>query len=42
LKLRHHAFHRGDQDAASAAAPDQLGKQDAGFERLAEADRIGD
>jgi hypothetical protein len=35
-------FDRDDQDAPGAAAPDQLGEQDAGFERLAEPDGVGD
>jgi hypothetical protein len=35
------AFLRDDQDALAAAALNQLGGQDAGFQRLAQAHRVG-
>ena len=42
LELREHALQRDDEDALAAAPLDQLGGEDAGFERLAEARRVGD
>jgi hypothetical protein len=42
LELREHALHRGDEDAPPAPAADELGEEDARFERLAEADGVGD
>ena len=42
LKLRHHGFSRDDEDAFAFAAQDELAHEDAGFERLAKADNVGD
>jgi hypothetical protein len=41
LELAHHALGRHHQDAPGLAATHQLGGQDAGFERLAQTDGIG-
>ena len=42
LELQHHALGRDHQHPPSPAAAHQFSGQDAGFQRLAEAHRVGD